>query len=86
MSRSTTAPVASYALQTSTITGQPVVDQGNVVRVEKSGRLTTVVTGLSLPTAMTFGPDGALYISNDGWTAPSGEARNGHIVRVDVLD
>jgi hypothetical protein len=30
-----------------------------------------VVTGLSVPTAMTFGPDGKLYISNFG-AAPAG--------------
>jgi len=36
------------------------------------------VTGLSLPTAMTFGPDGDLYVSNLG--AVSGSA--GEIVRI----
>jgi hypothetical protein len=41
------------------------------VRVKKSGEIEEVVTGLSVPTAMTFAPDGSLYISNFG-AAPSG--------------
>lgn len=44
---------------------------GKVTRVNADGSLTDVVTGLSVPTAMTFGPDGRLYISNFG-AAPAG--------------
>jgi hypothetical protein len=29
-----------------------------------------IATGLFLPTAMTFGPDGALYVSNFGFGVP----------------
>lgn len=44
---------------------------GKVVRLNASGEIEDVITGLSVPTAMTFGPDGALYISNWG-AAPAG--------------
>jgi hypothetical protein len=42
-----------------------------------------VVTGLDLPTAMTFGPDGALYVSNRGFGFPPGA---GQIVRIRFND
>jgi len=45
--------------------------------------LVPIVTGLTTPTAMTFGPDRRLYISNNGYGAPPGA---GQIVRVDVSD
>jgi hypothetical protein len=54
---------------------------GKVVRINRDGSQTVVVAGLSLPSAMTFGPDGDLYISNHGFVAPTGE-----IVRADVGD
>jgi hypothetical protein len=38
-----------------------------VRRVGRSGELETIYSGLSFPTAMTFGPDGALYVSNLGF-------------------
>jgi hypothetical protein len=39
---------------------------GDVVRVDPSGARQVIVSGLHLPTAMTFGPDGKLYISDWG--------------------
>ena len=44
---------------------------GKVTKINPNGSLTDVVTGLSVPTAMVFGPDGKLYISNFG-AAPAG--------------
>jgi hypothetical protein len=44
-----------------------VAATGTVVRLDSSGNWQTVVTGLNFPTAMTFGPDGNLYISNKGF-------------------
>jgi glucose/arabinose dehydrogenase len=73
-----------YALESMTQPGFPTPAQlgsGRVVRVAADGRLTTVVDGLSFPSAMTFGPDGALYISNLGFGATPG---SGEIWRVDL--
>lgn len=56
---------------------------GRVLRVASSGDLQEVVTGLTFPTAMTFGPDGMLYISDVGYGPPS-NAGGGQIVRADV--
>ena len=72
-----------YVLETSapvTSPGPPVLPgTGRVVRVTRSGGLEPVVTGLTFPTAMTFGPEGDLYISNFGFGFPPG---SGEIVRV----
>jgi sugar lactone lactonase YvrE len=64
-----------YALEMSTVDQNfPVPGSGRVVRVNRrTGALTEVVSGLNLPTAMTFGPDGKLYISNWGFGPPLGE-------------
>ena len=62
-----------YVLQLApdTPSGYPDVPYGKVTRINTDGSLTDVVTGLGVPTAMTFGPDGKLYISNFG-AAPAG--------------
>ena len=52
---------------------------GEVRRVNPDGTTSTVVSGLMFPTAMTFGPDGALYVSNYGNESNDGQ---GQIVRV----
>jgi hypothetical protein len=59
-----------------------VAHTGMVVRLNRQGGWDPVVTGLSFPTAMTFGPDGNLYISNKGF----GQLANfaGEILRVDL--
>lgn len=41
-----------------------------------------IATGLSFPTAMTFGPDGALYVSNLGFGGPTPGL--GQILRITV--
>jgi glucose/arabinose dehydrogenase len=69
-----------YALELSDGAGFPTPGLGKVVRVKRSGEIEEVVVGLVVPTGMTFGPDGALYISNFG-AAPAGA---GQILRVDV--
>jgi glucose/arabinose dehydrogenase len=62
-----------YVLQLApnTPSGYPQPGFGKVTRINPDGSLTDVVTGLSVPTAMTFGPNGKLYISNFG-AAPAG--------------
>jgi glucose/arabinose dehydrogenase len=69
-----------YALELSDQAGNPALGAGKVVRVTSSGEIEDVVTGLSVPTGMTFGPDGALYVSNFG-AAPAGA---GQILRITI--
>ncbi len=52
---------------------------GEVQRVLPDGSIEPVVTNLVFPTAMTFGPDGALYVANFGNESNEGQ---GHILRV----
>jgi hypothetical protein len=74
-----------YALEAFTgdfAPGPSTVGTGTIARVNGDGTLTTVATGLTFPTAMTVGPDGALYVSNNGFGIPVAGA--GQIVRVTV--
>jgi sugar lactone lactonase YvrE len=73
-----------YVLESMTAPGFPTPAEagtGTIVRVNRSGGVDTVLTGLSFPTAMIFGPDGKLYISNLGFGAPPGV---GQILKVDI--
>ena len=56
-----------YALETSTAADNPLPGSGKIVRVSDSGEIKNVLTGLSFPTAITAGPDGALYVSEFGY-------------------
>jgi hypothetical protein len=56
-----------YALETSTAADNPLPGSGKIVRVSDSGEITDMLTGLSFPTAITAGPDGALYVSEFGY-------------------
>jgi hypothetical protein len=72
-----------YALETFTgapVPGPSAAGTGMVVRVATTGSPTTVVSGLTFPTAMTFAPDGSLYISNIGYGVPGA----GQIVKATV--
>jgi sugar lactone lactonase YvrE len=59
---------------------------GRLIRVLPDGTQKVLIDGstgiLSVPTGMTLGPDGALYISNIGFGAPPVGA--GQIVRVEL--
>jgi hypothetical protein len=70
-----------YVLELSDGEGFPTPGLGKVVRVLHSGEIEDVVTNLSVPAGMTFGPDGRLYVSNFG-AAPAGA---GQVLRFDVL-
>ncbi len=59
-----------YVLENTVDAPGPTPGKGDVVRVDPSGKRLVIVAGLNLPTAMTFGPDGRLYISNWGIGAP----------------
>jgi hypothetical protein len=48
---------------------------GDIVRVTAPNTKEVIVSGLNNPTAMTFGPDGKLYVSNFGFGAGTGEGQ-----------
>lgn len=74
-----------YALEIADLHGFPVppnsnpTGAGKVVRVNNAGVIEDVVTGLTLPTGMTFGPDGDLYVSNYGDMAGLGQVIRIHV-------
>jgi hypothetical protein len=72
-----------YALELSDMAGNPAPGNGKVVRLQKSGELEEVITGLNLPTGMTWGPDGDLYIS-DFSAFPAPHFGAGRILRFNV--
>jgi len=65
-----------YVLESMTAPGFPgpaQVGTGTIVRIDHSGAVETIASGLTFPTAMTFGPDGALYVSNLGFAVGVGQ-------------
>jgi hypothetical protein len=60
-----------YVLENTTGNPFPTPGTGTILRVNHSGSRDTIATGLFLPTAMTFGPDGDLYVSNKGFGPPT---------------
>ncbi|MGB8490328.1 MAG: ScyD/ScyE family protein [Bacteroidales bacterium] len=60
-----------YVLETSA-SGFPSPNTGRIVRVNNDNSREVVVDNLTFPTGMTFGPDGALYISDTGFGPPTG--------------
>jgi hypothetical protein len=59
-----------YVLENTTGNPFPTPGTGKVVRIDGKNQTTEIATGLFLPTAMTFGPDGNLYVSNVGFGPP----------------
>jgi hypothetical protein len=59
-----------YVLENTVGQPGPTPGFGDVVRVDPSGKRQIVASRLNLPTAMTFGPDGKLYISDWGIGPP----------------
>jgi hypothetical protein len=55
-----------YVLELSDQAGFPSPGTGRVLRVKHSGEIEEVVVGLVVPTGMTFGSDGKLYVANFG--------------------
>jgi hypothetical protein len=70
-----------YILENTTGNLFPTPFTGKVLRVTDDG-LEEIATGLFLPTAMTFGPDGLLYVSNVGFGPPP--VGLGQIVKITV--
>lgn len=72
-----------YVLESMTAPGGPGPAEfgtGRILRINFFGGTQVVATGLTFPTAMTIGPDGALYVSNLGFAAPGA----GQILRIPV--
>jgi hypothetical protein len=70
-----------YLLESMTAPGEPGPGEfgtGTIVRIDHSGAVKTIASGFTFPTAMTMGPDGALYVSNFGFGPPG----LGEILRV----
>jgi hypothetical protein len=57
-----------YVLEMTAGAPYPTPGLGRILRVEPNGKKTVIATGLSLPTGMTMGPDGKLYVSNVGFS------------------
>jgi hypothetical protein len=72
-----------YVLEMSEAEGNPTPGAGKVLRYEYNGTLSVITSGLTFPTAMTFGPDGTLYVSNFGFGFPAGA---GQIVAVKITN
>ena len=75
-----------YVLETSTGSAGPVPASGRLIRILPNGEQQVLIDStpddpLFFPTGLTFGPDGALYISNHGFGPPGGE-----ILKVEVND
>jgi len=66
-----------YVLENTTGNPSPTPFTAKILRVDGPNNYTVIADGttmqLSLPTAMTFGPDGNLYVSNWGFGPPLGE-------------
>jgi hypothetical protein len=73
-----------YVLENTTGQGNqfPTPGTGKVIRIDPSGSRNLIASGLFLPTAMTFGPDGALYVSNVGFGPPPNGI--GQVLRITV--
>jgi sugar lactone lactonase YvrE len=70
-----------YILENTTGNPFPTPGTGAILRLTASGTLETIASGLTFPTAMTFGPDGNLYVSTFGFGFGPGA---GQIVRIDI--
>ena len=73
-----------YVLENSVNSGFPTPGNGMIVRIV-GNRQEVIASGLALPTAMTFGPDGALYVSNWGFGPPPSLPNGpGQVLRIAV--
>jgi hypothetical protein len=68
-----------YALESSTTPGGPTPGTGAIVRVRSHGPAETIASGLVFPTGMAIGPDGAFYVTENGFGFGAGQ---GKVVRI----
>lgn len=78
-----TAYILQYAAEFSSEQLRYIPFGGEVLRLKADGTTEPVVTNLVFPTSMTFGPDGALYVTNYGNESNDGQ---GQVLRVVVGD
>ncbi len=71
-----------YVLENFTNNPFPTPGTGDIIRVDPGGTRQTIVSGLNLPTAMIFGPDEKLYVSEWGYGMPPG---GGQILQISLL-
>jgi hypothetical protein len=63
----------------------PAPGTGRIVRVSSNGKQREVIAdGLFLPTGMTFGPDGNLYVSNVGFGPPP--VGLGQVLKIELVN
>jgi len=72
----------TYVLEITAGAPYPTPGLGRIVRIDPGGSRTVIASGLSLPTGMTMGPDGKLYISNWGFSPRA--IGGGQILQIDV--
>ena len=75
-----------YVLENTTGNPFPTPGTGKILRFNNnnSGTPDIIATGLMLPTGMTFGPDGKLYVSNWGFGPPA--IGGGQILQITVTN
>src|SRR5690606_38950098 len=74
-----------YVLENTTGNPFPTPGTGKILRFNKgSGTPHVIATGLMLPTGITFGPDGKLYVSNWGFGPPA--IGGGQILQITVTN
>ena len=74
-----------YVLEMSVGTDFPEPGAGRIIRIDPNGNRQVVASGLSLPTGMTMGPDGNLYVSEWGFGFGR-EGGHGQILKVKLTD
>ena len=68
-----------YALEMSTTPGGPTPGTGALVRISNGKPVETIASGLTFPTGVTVGPDGAFYVSDQGFGFGAGQ---GQVLRI----
>jgi hypothetical protein len=73
-----------YVLESTTVPGDPTPFTGRIRRFDPSGRITTIADSLFLPSGITLGPDGNLYVSNVGFGPLALVAGQGQVLKVKI--
>jgi hypothetical protein len=71
-----------YVLEMTVGAPFPTPGLGRIIRIDPNGNRETITTGLSLPTGMTMGPNGKLYVSNWGFSPTA--IGGGQVLEIEV--